>query len=171
MAARNGVTLRSIVFPRNQVCRDGLRLARERGLIAFRGNPRVWFNRACPDAEQTLPKRAVRLADTFLPVAGRHVAKPEKVEGMIDVPASRFLRPVRGAWHERFQFDRIAGQMTAAAKTKTLFHLWWHPHNFGADPEANLLFLRQILDRYAILRDRFGMRSLNMSEVAERVLQ
>ncbi|MET0157482.1 MAG: hypothetical protein ABW197_05830 [Methyloceanibacter sp.] len=63
------------------------------------------------------------------------------------------------------------GQMTAAAKTNTLFHLWWHPHNFGADPEANLVFLRQILNRYAILRDRFGMRSLNMSEVAERVLQ
>jgi hypothetical protein len=33
------------------------------------------------------------------------------------------------------------------------------------------LFLRRILDRYATLRDRFGMRSLNMSEVAERVLQ
>ena len=57
------------------------------------------------------------------------------------------------------------------ARRRMLFHLWWHPHNFGADPEANLLFLRQILDRYAILRDRFGMRSLNMSEVAERVLQ
>jgi peptidoglycan/xylan/chitin deacetylase (PgdA/CDA1 family) len=171
IAARNGVTLKSIVFPRNQVCRDGLRIARERGLIAFRGNPRVWFNRPCPDAEQTLSKRAVRLADIFLPVAGSQVAEPEEVEGMIDVPASRFLRPVRGAWHERFQFDRIVGQMTAAAKTNTLFHLWWHPHNFGADPEANLLFLRQILDRYAILRDRFGMRSLNMSEVAERVLQ
>lgn len=171
MAAGNGVTLKSIVFPRNQVCRDCLRIARERGLIAFRGNPRVWFHRACPDAEQNLPKRAFRLADAFLPVAGRQVCQPEEVEGMIDVPASRFLRPVRGAWYERFQFDRIAGQMTAAAKTNQLFHLWWHPHNFGADPEANLLFLRRILDRYATLRDRFGMRSLNMSEVAERVLQ
>jgi hypothetical protein len=118
-----------------------------------------------------LPKRAFRLADTFLPVAGPQLSQPEDIEGMIDVPASRFLRPVRGAWHERFQFDRIVGQMTAAAKTNKLFHLWWHLHNFGADPDANLLFLRQILDRYASLGDRFGMRSLNMSEVAERVLQ
>ena len=122
MAARNGVTLKSIVFPRN--CRDGLRIARERGLIAFRGNPRVWFNRACPDAEQTLPKRAFRLADTFLPVAGPQLSQPEDIEGMIDVPASRFLRPARGAWHERFQLDRIVGQMAAAAKTNKLFHLW-----------------------------------------------
>ena len=61
--------------------------------------------------------------------------------------------------------------MTAAAKTNKFFHLWWHPHNFGADADANLLFLRRILDRYATLRDQFGMRSLNMSEVAERVLQ
>jgi hypothetical protein len=171
IAARNGVTLKSIVFPRNQICRDGLRIAADRGLIAFRSNPRVWFHRAGPEAEQNLPKRAFRLADTFAPVAGRQVSRPEEVEGMIDVPASRFLRPVRGAWHERFQFDRIAGQMTAAAKTNKLFHLWWHPHNFGADPEANLLFLRRILDRYATLRDRFDMRSLTMSEVAERVLQ
>ena len=58
---------------------------------------------------------------------------------MIDVPASRFLRPVRGAWYESFQLDRIAGQMTAAAKSNKLFHLWWHPHNFGADPEPNLV--------------------------------
>lgn len=171
LAARNGVTLKSIVFPRNQVRRDCVRIARERGLIAFRGNPRVWFQRGCPGGEQNASKRALRLADTFVPVGGPQVGRPEAIEGMIDVPASRFLRPVRGAWYERFQFDRIAGQMTAAAKTNTLFHLWWHPHNFGADPEANLLFLRRILDRYASLRDRFGMRSLNMAEVAERVLQ
>jgi hypothetical protein len=171
MAATSGVTLKSIVFPRNQICRDHLRVARARGLIAFRGNPRVWFHRACPEAEQTFPKRALRLADTYVPAAGHHVHEPEEAEGMVDVPASRFLRPVRGVWYERFQFDRIVGEMTAAAKARKLFHLWWHPHNFGADPDANLSFLKRILDVYASLQDRFGMRSLNMSEVAEGVLR
>ncbi|MGD9501511.1 MAG: hypothetical protein AB7V40_03375 [Methyloceanibacter sp.] len=171
LAARNGVTLKSIVFPRNQVCLDCVRIAQERGLIAFRGNPRVFFQRGCPGAEQSMPKRALRLADTFAPVGGAQLGQPEAIGGMIDVPASRFLRPVRGAWYERFQFDRIVGQMTAAARTNKLFHLWWHPHNFGADPDANLLFLRRILDRYAALRDSFGMRSLTMAEVAERVPQ
>ena len=80
---------------------------------------------------------------------------------MIDVPASRFRRPVRGAWHERFQFDRIVGQMTAATKTA-----------ISAPPlRPTSCSCGQFLDRFATLRDQFGMRSLNIPEVAERVLQ
>jgi hypothetical protein len=71
---------------------------------------------------------------------------------MVDVPASRFLRPARknGAL-ERLRLWRITSAMETAARHRKLFHLWWHPHNFGVDLQKNLTFLRNILDCFAAL--------------------
>ncbi len=167
IAARIGITPKTIVFPRNQLRRERLRVAREGGLVAFRGNPRTWFYRASREEGQTLPKRAARLADTYMAIAGQHVHEPGKEEGLVDVAASRFLRPVRGAWYDRIQLARIVAEVTAAARANKLFHLWWHPHNFGAQPEENFAFLVGILDAFERFRDQYGMKSLNMLEVAE----
>jgi hypothetical protein len=60
--------------------------------------------------------------------------------------------------------------METAARRRRLFHLWWHPHNFGVDLQENLAFLRKILDHFRILQDRYGMRSMTMAAVADEVL-
>src|SRR5256885_2930105 len=53
---------------------------------------------------------------------------------MVDIPASRFLRPVgNSAVLERLRLQRITSAMETAARRRRLFHLWWHPHNFGVD--------------------------------------
>src|SRR5438034_8691779 len=93
-AARLGVKLASIVFPRNQVDPAHLSVCREFGLRAFRGHERVWFHQARRDSEQTPLVRASRLADSYLPIGGAHDHEPALVDGMVDIPASRFLRPV-----------------------------------------------------------------------------
>jgi Polysaccharide deacetylase len=166
-----GVKLASIVFPRNQVSLAHLSVCREFGLRAFRGNERVWFHRARREAEQTPFVRAARLADNYLPIGGAHDHEPVLVDGMVDVPASRFLRPAaRNAGLERLRLRRIASAMEAAARRRTLFHLWWHPHNFGVDLPENLAFLRGILDHFRSLQDRYGMRSMTMAAVADEVL-
>lgn len=170
-AAAVGVKLASIVFPRNQISAAHLSVCREFGLRAFRGNERVWFHRARSEAEQRLPARAVRLADCYLPIAGAHDHEPALVEGMVDVAASRFLRPaVKNAALELARLWRITSAMETAARRGTLFHLWWHPHNFGAHLQANLAFLRAILDHFRILQRRYGMRSMTMAAVADEVL-
>jgi hypothetical protein len=51
-----------------------------------------------------------------------------------------------------------------------LFHLWWHPHNFGKNTDQNMSFLRSILDHYKTLEEKFVFRSATMAEVAERVI-
>ena len=43
--------------------------------------------------------------------------------------------------------------MEAAARTSTTFHLWWHPHNFGARTEKNLDVLRVILRTFQELNE------------------
>jgi hypothetical protein len=175
-AARNaasllGVKLASIVFPRNQISAAHLSVCREFGLRAFRGNERVWFHQAHSQSENTLLVRGARLADNYLPIAGAGDREPAVVESMVDVSASRFLRPVtKNAVLERLRLQRITSAMEVAARRRRLYHLWWHPHNFGVNLQENLAFLREILDHFRSLQDRYGMRSMTMAAVADEVL-
>jgi hypothetical protein len=57
--------------------------------------------------------------------------------------------------------------MSRAAERKQLYHLWWHPHDFGARPDENFAVLIRILERFAALRKRHGMESVSMLEAAE----
>ena len=56
--------------------------------------------------------------------------------------------------------------MRSAAKKNEIFHIWWHPHNFGVDTEENLAFLSRVLEEYAELREQYGMKSMTMAELA-----
>ncbi len=169
VAGRLGIKLSSIVFPRNQVAH--LSVCRELGLRAFRGNERVWFHRARSQSEQSPLVRACRLADSYLPIGGPHDHEPALVDGMVDIPASRFLRAVgNSAALERLRLQRITSAMETAARRRKLFHLWWHPHNFGVDLQGNLAFLRAILDCFRALHERYGMRSMTMAALADDVL-
>jgi hypothetical protein len=115
--------------------------------------------------------RASRLADSYLPIASAHDHEPVLVDGMVDLPASRFLRPVgKSAVLERLRLRRITSAMETAARRRKLFHLWWHPHNFGVDLQGNLAFLRAILDCFRDLQERYGMRSMTMAALADDVL-
>ena len=166
-AKRRSIALASIAFPRNQIAPAYLRVCRELGLTSFRGNERVWFHQACRDGAQTAAKRAFRLADAYLPISGANTGPPELIEGMVDVPSSRFLRPARGLGPlEKLRLNRISSAMETAARRGEVFHLWWHPHNFGVDTENNLAFLAAVLDQFGELNRRHGMRSMTMAEVA-----
>jgi hypothetical protein len=60
--------------------------------------------------------------------------------------------------------------MDTAARQRTVFHLWWHPHNFGIELDRNLAFLRAILNHFHLLEDSYGMRSMTMAETANEAL-
>ena len=55
--------------------------------------------------------------------------------------------------------------MAHAAKQGEVFHLWWHPHNFGAHTEENLMTLRLICKHYEHLHNKYGMESIFMKEL------
>src|SRR5215831_14553706 len=121
-AARLGIKLASIVFPRNQVDPAHLSVCRDVGLRAFRGNERVWFHRARRESEQTPLVRASRLADSYLPIGGPHDHEPVLVDGMVDIPASRFLRPVgKNAALERLRLWRITSAMETGPAAEDFF--------------------------------------------------
>ncbi|HEX5870095.1 MAG TPA: hypothetical protein VFY65_06760, partial [Longimicrobium sp.] len=174
VAADRGHDLRSIVFPRNQYDARYLRVCAELGIRFYRGNPasRLWGPPRSPLG--AVAQRAGRWLDDYVRVGGRADAPdPASVPGLpVDVPADRFLRPLspRTRAVEPLRLRRIGEEMRRAAETGGTYHLWWHPHNFGAHPARNLAFLARVLDRFGRLRDARGMRSATMAEAGADAL-
>jgi hypothetical protein len=162
-----GVALRSIVFPRNQVNPDYLPVCATHGLIAYRGNQAGWMHAPASAGGETYAHRAARLADAYVRVARRSGDARGSSE-LVDVPASRFFRPRSRSLRvlEGRKVSRIVGELEHAARTGGIYHLWWHPHNFGVDQDAHFAQLDAVLDRFARLREDGAMRSLTMAELA-----
>src|SRR3546814_18947846 len=87
----------------------------------------------------------------------------------MNVRSSRFLRPYKPGLKslEEMRLSRICRAMRQAAISGSVFHLWWHPHNFGADIAENMAFLRRILESYRQLADEYGMTSATIAETAD----
>lgn len=161
----------SLVFPRNQIPEDYLAACADRGIVAYRGTERVFFQDPSPSVAQRPWRRALRLVDAYLPLGSHHLSRPATAASRpVNVPASRFLRPYtrRLRTLEPLRARRITRAMTVAAKRGETFHLWWHPHNFGANQAENLRFLEQILRHFGRLEAEHGMLSCGMRDVAEQ---
>lgn len=167
-AATLKLKLRSIVFPRNQVRPSYLALCRSAGYRSFRGTQRSRLHTTRPRGAEQRWARLLRAADNYLPLIGTQTIRAERATGgLLDVPASRFLRPSTGYQPiDSMQLARLRGGMSAAARTGGLFHLWWHPQNFGENTELNLGMLESIFQHFHALEDQFGMVSAKMDEVA-----
>ena len=63
------------------------------------------------------------------------------------------------------KLNRLTNLMTKAAKRNEVFHLWWHPHNFGVSQSHNIDFLTLILKHYKKLKEEYGMESHSMSSL------
>jgi len=165
-AARlNDITLKSIVFPRNQFNSEYVRVLLKHGIKVYRGNETSWFYRPTQGKGQTMLMRAFRLLDAYVNISGHNSYKEEQTD-LINIPSSRFLRPysARLKHLERLRLARIKKSMTYAARNKEVYHLWWHPHNFGTHQIENMSFLRQILLHFKKLNKTYSWVSMNMGD-------
>lgn len=173
VAKNQGIILNSIVFPKNQVSDEHLKVCAHHGITSYRGNALKYFNE--PKSKwEALKNRICRLLDAYINIGG-YTSAPYSLlkhrEGMLNVCASRMLRPYspRLSFLERLRLRRIRKEMIHAAKTGELYHLWWHPHNFGANMEENLSFLEKVLKTYKDCHDRYEMQSLTMNEFTKQL--
>lgn len=163
----------SIVFPRNQQNDAALAICAQHGITAYRGTESHFLYRPRPETEQTnLFIRGLRLLDHYINFSGHHTYSTitQTESGLKNIPASRFLRPYsrKLALLEPLRLRRIKRAMTYAAKHGRVFHLWWHPHNFGVHQKQNFRNLSILLHHYKHLQKMYGMESKNMREVATR---
>jgi peptidoglycan/xylan/chitin deacetylase (PgdA/CDA1 family) len=174
LAAKRRIRLRSIVFPRNQVKEEYLDLLAAYGITSYRGTERGWmYNARCREEDGTL-RRGARLADQIIPVSGSRVTPWRDIyesRGLSNVRGSMFLRPYSPKWHlyDSLRLRRISTSIRLAATKGGIFHLWWHPHNFGLYTHENLNLLRRVLEVVAECKERYGLQTMSMSEVANQV--
>lgn len=176
IAKNYGIELSSIIFPRNQHNSAYDEILLSHGITCFRGNQPYWMYELADDGSRTLKQRAARLLDTHFAVTGTQTIKWNEIwerGNIANVRASYFLRPTKQKVSplDKIRLRRITKSLEYAAKNNEIVHLWWHPHNFGINLETNINFLREVLDVFAKLRQKYGMKSLSMQEVAETAKQ
>tara|TARA_B110000008_G_C16960780_1_gene560076 strand:+ start:360 stop:1346 length:987 start_codon:yes stop_codon:yes gene_type:complete len=169
---RLGIETKSLIFCRNQYDDYDLQVAKDIGFTSFRGNENHFLYKP-RHSKQPLTVRGARLTDAYINITGSNYSVPKQdLEGLVNIPSSRFLRPCsNNKYLEALRLHRIKLAMLNAARAGKGFHLWWHPHNFGIDLNKNILFLTDILNYHRVLNEKYGMESLNMSEISERILK
>ncbi len=168
------VPLNSIVFPRNQYRADYVEVLPEFDIHSYRGNEVSWLYKSAESDDQGLFKRSLRLLDSYINLTGNNTTSWSEIAASYpyNIPSSRFLRP----WNKKlapFDFVKLARMkraMTYAAKHHEVFHLWWHPHNFGVNLNENIEMLRHVLEHYKFLHQKYGMRSLSMEDISEMLM-
>jgi len=173
IAATRGIIVRSLVFPRNQFNEEYLSVCREVGIDSYRGNPTSWLYAGRNKNDESLLRRAFRFVDTYLNLTGHHCHTKEYVMSFLlpNIAASRFLRPFspKLAILDGLRLRRIKRAMLHAAKHKKLFHLWWHPHNFGVNLQQNINFLEKILQYHQQLQQDYQFSSITMSGLTDEI--
>lgn len=165
LANKFAISLKSLVFPRNQFNESYLECCAERQIVTVRFNPSVWYwDTMTP---QTFAMKIFRTADAYIPIGVKsYPEKSIKLAMPSCQPSSRFLRPQHKIGIiNSLRLNRIKNEIIQAAKAGEIYHLWWHPHNFGIDPEGAIKALKSILEVYRYCAETFGMESKTMGEI------
>ncbi len=169
IARDQGYDLTSIVLPRNQCEPEYVPVMREAGFIAYRDEENDWIHEKIRFKPLL---RILRLADVYLPLTGQGGYIPKAENGIVNLVGSRMYKPFFKplGFLEGLKLRRIKKQMLHAARNGLTFHLWWHPHNVGVHTELHMEQLEEIFSYYDELKEKYGMRSLNMGEAAREIL-
>lgn len=171
IAEKDNLVLRSFVFPRNQIVPEYLQVLNKMGFSCYRGNPDNFTFSTEIKRKYSVIQRILRLTDSYINLYGHHTYSISHLteNELINIPSSRFLRPFNPKLKllEGLKINRVIKDMSYAARRNEVYHLWWHPHNFGANTETNMMQLEKILDHYSILKNKYGFLSMNMGELAD----
>lgn len=173
IAKKNHVTLKSIVFPRNQINESCLEICKKYGITNFRGTEKHWmFDTQNTKKLESPAHKAFRLLDTYINLSGYNTYSLSNVKnysGIVSISSSKFFRPYSKAlaFLESLRISRIKKGMSHAAKNNEVYHIWWHPHNFGDNTEANFKNLEQLFKHYNSLNQQYNFSNETMGGLAE----
>ena len=173
IANKKGISLKSLVFPRNQYSETYLKVCKEEGITSFRGNENAWVYKAHKHESETFFRRICRFADAHINLTGHHCYTKAYMKNSepINIPSSRFLKPYSRLFSflDWMRLKRITKSMSHAAKNELCYHLWWHPHNFGINLQHNINFLEKILRHFSTLNIKYNFQSMSMTELSEKI--
>ncbi|MEO8933449.1 MAG: polysaccharide deacetylase family protein [Xanthomarina sp.] len=172
IARKKNITITSIVFPRNQVNKTYLDVCKKHGIITYRGlEKHKIYNTLDRENHKKQTTRALRFIDAYFNLTGYSTYNLNEIKtdsGLVNLPSSMFLRPYSRTMKslEPLKISRVKNAMAYAAKNKEIFHLWWHPHNFGSHINESFSGLEAIFEHYQTLNKQHKYESITMSELA-----
>jgi hypothetical protein len=118
--------------------------------------------------------RFLRLIDTYINITGYNTYSLENINSfskVLNIPSSRFLRAYskKLGFMEGLKLRRIKKAMRHAALNGELYHLWWHPHNFGSNVEENFTNLEEIFKTYSKLNKKYNFQSMTMTDLTNQI--
>lgn len=169
IANDHGYKLNSVVLPRNQCEPEYTRVLADLGFASYRDEENDWIHEK---VKIRLLMRILRLMDVYFPLTGQGGYVPKTEQGIVNLVGTRMYKPYFKPlfFMEGLKLRRIKRQMRHAAKNGLTFHLWWHPHNVGVRTGLHMKQLEEIFGYYDELKEKYGMRSLNMGEAAQEML-
>ncbi|MCF6279258.1 MAG: polysaccharide deacetylase family protein [Flavobacteriaceae bacterium] len=174
------IDVKSIVFPKNQVNEPYLNVCEKHEILSYRGTEQSFiYNTKHKHIKKYIVPliRLTRLMDGYINVTGHNTYNVEKVNKhknqIINLPSSRFLRPYfpKLKFLEKLKVRRITKSMRYAAKNNELYHLWWHPHNFGVNADENFKNLEEIFKEFKKLNKKYNFQSNTMAELTLKIIK
>ena len=175
VAFEHGSVINTLIFPRNQFNHEYLSTCAEEGITAIRSSPDIWY--WAPATGSGFMKKFFRAGDAYLkfqPIKMFFLKDIKTDQGLpLLLPASRLYRPWKPGQllQNKLKMSRIFNEMTEAAQKKAYYHLWWHPHNFGNNPQECLNELERIISHYQLLNKKYSFQSLTMNEITNLLLK
>lgn len=156
-ADAKGIQLRSLIYPRNQIGHQDV--LDEHGIVAYRG-------RRPPAGGTRRPWD--RLVDMTLG-SSRTTVRPLAEGDRWNLPATILFDVNQRGRLRRLWLRQVERRLNQAVANRSLFHLWFHPHDLRDDPATFLTSLAQICATASRLRDDGRLDTLTMGAVADQL--
>jgi peptidoglycan/xylan/chitin deacetylase (PgdA/CDA1 family) len=182
IAKSKGIETESIVFPRNMISANEiidkpyLDVCHKHQIKSFRGKEKAFFYNIHTTKfyKNWYIFKILRLIDTYFNITSHSTYNVEsfyKNDLPLNLPSSRILRAYSKTLNflEPLKVLRIKNAMTYAAKHDEMFHLWFHPHNFGSNSKENFINLEKIFKKYKTLNSKYNFKSETMSSLTRKI--
>jgi hypothetical protein len=173
-----------MIDPSFEIDRKYLDICYNNGIKSFRGREKsfiyndhnsLWYNKFYLSKKLMIySKRLLRLVDTYFNITGYNTYGLKHLKAnrnVLNLPSSRILRSYsqKLSFIEGLKLRRITKAMNYAAKNNELYHLWWHPHNFGSNTDENFSNLEEIFKVYHKLNKEYNFQSMTMTELTNYI--
>ncbi len=156
-AADHGITLRSIIHPRNSL--GHLDLLPEHGIIAYRGER--------PSGTSSMWQRAIdRTVGTE-----RTAVRPIDEGPLWNLPATIMFSIESRPRTWPLWIRQVERRLDQSVRRRSMFHLWFHPHNLRDRTDETFAALERICARAASHREAGRLSTITMGSLAESLTE
>jgi hypothetical protein len=170
LKSKLNIETNTYIHPRFQYNKDYDEVLLDNGYKAYRG---LRDDKLKDSKLSEMIKRKMKYFDRYINLLGHRSYDINNIheEKLLNVKESYYLRPYnkKKKLLEFFKLRRVKNEMTYAAKNEKIFHLWWHPHDFGLNIDENISILEKILKHYKYLQYKYDYRSRNMIELLSEI--